>query len=264
MYIYKITNILNNKCYIGQTINTIEERWKRHQQDALSGRLDTHFANAIRKYGVENFTLELLDTASSPEELTQKEHDWIIYYNSVLEGYNETDAISKSGGNTYKYKTKEELTKIAEKISLTKQGGLNVNATAVKCRNIKTQEEFHFNSQAEMQDFFNAPNHLFISRRCLDHIKSPYLNEWEIAYEDMEYGEAAQNPKQEKNLSRTSQIESVTVLKISTGEEKTFKTYSEAERYFEQKPRAFSSKASKKPKTFIYKEEYQITKHYKK
>lgn len=264
MFIYKITNTINGKCYIGQTINTIEERWKRHQNDALSGRLNTHFANAIRKYGVDSFTLELLDIATSQEELTQKEHEWIVFFNSVREGYNETDAMSKCGGNTYKSKTQEELQQIAEKISITKQGGLNINAMAVKCRNIKTGEEYHFASQAEMQKFFNAPNHIFISRRCLGIIQKPYLDKWEIAYEIMEYGEAQQTSTLEKNKTRVSQIDSVTVKKLSTGEEKTFKTYAEAERYFEQKSRAFSSKASKKPDTFIYKEEYQITKHYKK
>lgn len=54
MYIYKITNLLNDKIYIGQTITSVEQRWKRHQNDALSGTLDTHFARAIRKYTPKN------------------------------------------------------------------------------------------------------------------------------------------------------------------------------------------------------------------
>ena len=51
MWIYKITNIQNKKMYIGQTIRPIEERFKRHLNDAIKGNLDTHFARAIRKYG---------------------------------------------------------------------------------------------------------------------------------------------------------------------------------------------------------------------
>ena len=43
MIIYKITNKQNGKMYIGQTINSLENRWKRHQSDALNNIIDTHF-----------------------------------------------------------------------------------------------------------------------------------------------------------------------------------------------------------------------------
>lgn len=116
MYIYKITNIINKKVYIGQSINSIEKRFHRHISDAMNNILDTHLARAIRKYGPENFIVELIDTASTQEELTQKEHDWTVFYNATEEGYNETDAINKCGGNTYKNKTPEELENIKNKI----------------------------------------------------------------------------------------------------------------------------------------------------
>lgn len=75
MIIYKITNIKNNKVYIGQTINSLEDRWRRHQTDALNNVIDTHFARAIRYYKPESFIAEIIDTAQTQEELTQKEHD---------------------------------------------------------------------------------------------------------------------------------------------------------------------------------------------
>ena len=109
MWIYKITNVQNNKVYIGQTIRPVEQRFHRHINDALNNILDTHFARAIRKYGKESFIIEVIDTANSQEELNQKEQYWIRFYNSVNEGYNETDAISKCGGNTYRSKTDEEM-----------------------------------------------------------------------------------------------------------------------------------------------------------
>lgn len=73
MWIYKITNLINNKVYIGQTIRPIEDRFKRHINDAVNNVLDTHLARAIRKYGKENFIIEEIDTASTQEELTLKE-----------------------------------------------------------------------------------------------------------------------------------------------------------------------------------------------
>lgn len=125
MFIYKISNTVNDKVYIGQTIRPIEDRFNRHINDATNNILDTHFARAIRLYGPDKFYIELLDTANNQEELTQKERNYIQLYNSVENGYNETDAISKCGGNTYKNKTKEEMNVIKEKIRQTKLGGKN-------------------------------------------------------------------------------------------------------------------------------------------
>ena len=115
MEIYKITNKINGKVYIGQTIRPVEYRFHRHINDAMHNILDTHFARAIRKYGPDQWQLEVIDAATTQDELNQKEQYWIKYYNSVEEGYNETDAISKCGGNTYQSKTEEELKEIGEK-----------------------------------------------------------------------------------------------------------------------------------------------------
>ena len=99
--IYKITNKLNNKIYIGQTNKTIEQRFARHINDAMSNRLDTHLARAIRLYGPEAFVVEQIDSANTQEELNQKEIQWIHFYDSIKQGYNETDSGLKCGGNTY-------------------------------------------------------------------------------------------------------------------------------------------------------------------
>ncbi len=96
--IYKATNKINNKIYIGQTIKTLEERIYHHVYRA-NHSLDithTHFINAIRKYGEENFIWEVIDKGENQEELNEKEIYWIKYYNSVNNGYNIQD-----GGNKY-------------------------------------------------------------------------------------------------------------------------------------------------------------------
>ena len=187
MYIYKITNTQNNKVYIGQTIRSVEERWRRHKNDALHNILNTHFARAIRYYGPDCFTVEIIDTAKTQRELTAKECYWISWYDSVKNGYNETNAEYKCGGNTYKNKTPEELKQIGEKIRQSKLGAKNPHSTKVKCKNINTNEEYHFDTQKQMQNFFNETNHQFVSRRCQGKIKKLYKNEWKIAYEENEY-----------------------------------------------------------------------------
>lgn len=187
MIIYKITNIQTQQVYIGQTINSLEDRIKRHKNDALNNIIDTHFARAIRYYGWDSFQYEIIETATTQDELNQKEQYWIRFYNSVKEGYNETDAISKCGGNTYQSKTAEEVEIIKDKIRQSKLGGKNPAATAVKCKNIETNEEYHFGSQAEVRDFFKETNHQFVSRRCLGTIKCLYQNKWLFAYEENDY-----------------------------------------------------------------------------
>lgn len=140
MWIYKITNIQNNKCYIGQSIRPVEQRFNRHLKDAINNKLDTHFSRAIRKYGPDNFIIEEIDTAENQDELNQKEQYWIRYYDSVKNGYNETDAIEKCGGNTYQSKTEEEMLIIKEKIRNTKLGSKNPMARKIKRINIENGE----------------------------------------------------------------------------------------------------------------------------
>ena len=141
MYIYKITNKVNGKVYIGQSIRPIEQRFQRHINDAVNNILDTHFARAIRKYGKENFYIELVETCDNQTELNLREQYWIRKYDSINNGYNETDATSKCGGNTYMSKTESEMKEISEKISKTKLGSKNPHSRSVKVFNIVTNEE---------------------------------------------------------------------------------------------------------------------------
>lgn len=224
MYIYKISNTVNNKIYIGQTIRPIEERFRRHINDAMNNILDTHLARAIRLYGPDKFRIEIIDTAESQEELTQKEHNYIIQYDTINSGYNETAAISKCGGNTYQSKTEEEMAAIKDKIRQTKLGGKNPHATKVKCHNVETNEELFFDSMSECVNFFGRDNHRFISSRCRGEIKSLYNGKWEFAYQDQEYNHFTLLPN-EKRSKR------VKVLNLETKEELTFNTAKDADRY---------------------------------
>ena len=66
--IYKITNLINNKIYIGKTKKDIETRFKEHLQNAIND-CQYNLSKAIRKYGIDNFNIEMIDTAESDEEL---------------------------------------------------------------------------------------------------------------------------------------------------------------------------------------------------
>lgn len=178
MWIYKITNDINNKVYIGQSSRNVKERFTRHLNDAMSNRLDTHFCRAIRKYGPEHFHYKIIDTAQSQEELNQKEHYWINYYNSVENGYNETDSILKCGGNTYLNKTKEEMDIIKEKIRQTKMGDRNPNHRKVIQTDLLTGEQIIFGSMQEGARYHKVKNKAFIQKRCDQQITKPYHNRY--------------------------------------------------------------------------------------
>ena len=183
MWIYKITNIQNNKIYIGQTIRPIEQRFHRHINDALNNILNTHFARAIRKYGKDNFVVEIIDTAQTQDELNQKERYWIQYYNSVQEGYNETDAISKCGGNTYQSKTEEEMETIKEKIRQTKIGAKNPMAKKIKRTNIITGEIDIFDTVISCAKACGIQNgKTSIVSRLNGQITSPFKKIWIFEY----------------------------------------------------------------------------------
>ena len=175
MWIYKITNIQNNKVYIGQTIRPIQQRFNRHINDALNNILDTHFARAVRKYGKENFVVEEIDKAQTQDELNKKEQYWINYYNSVEEGYNETNAISKCGGNTYRSKTEKEMEVIKEKIRKTKIGSKNPMARKIKRTNILTNEVDIFDTIIECAKACGIQNgKTSITTRLNGQVKSPF------------------------------------------------------------------------------------------
>ena len=183
MWIYKITNIQNNKIYIGQTIRPIQDRFHRHINDALNNILDTHFARAIRKYGKDNFIIEQIDQAQTQDELNKKEQYWIQYYNSVQNGYNETDAISKCGGNTYQSKTEKEMEVIKEKIRQTKLGAKNPMAKKIKRINIITNEIDIFDTIISCAKACGIKNgKTSITTRLNGQIKSPYKNTWIFEY----------------------------------------------------------------------------------
>ena len=90
-YIYKIDNLKNGKCYIGQTIN-YEKRIKQHKK----ARDDTALHRAIRKHGFENFIYGIVQIVPR-EDLDQREIMWIAARNTWKgHGYN-----SNAGGNTF-------------------------------------------------------------------------------------------------------------------------------------------------------------------
>lgn len=86
--IYKITNDINHKVYIGQTVQPLYGRWSMHKHRARCG-YKTHLYSAMNKYGIDAFSIEEIEKCPN-SILDDRERYWIRYYNSYNSGYNET------------------------------------------------------------------------------------------------------------------------------------------------------------------------------
>lgn len=87
--IYKVTNIQTKEIYIGKSV-AIGERWQNHVKSAcgLSGVAESQFQRALKKYGIQNFTWELLEETSK-DKLSEREKYYIDFYETTKYGYNE-------------------------------------------------------------------------------------------------------------------------------------------------------------------------------
>ena len=89
-YIYKITNLINGKAYIGKTLLTIEERWKEHCRDARKERCEKRpLYSAMNKYGFENFKVEQIEECDD-NTVNEQEVYWIEHFGTFKDGYNAT------------------------------------------------------------------------------------------------------------------------------------------------------------------------------
>lgn len=87
--IYKVTNTQTKEIYIGKS-TSIGDRWQNHIKSAygLSGVAESQFQRALKKYGIQNFTWELLEETPK-DKLTEREKYYIDFYETTKYGYNE-------------------------------------------------------------------------------------------------------------------------------------------------------------------------------
>lgn len=112
-YIYKISNSVNNKVYIGQTINNPEIRWNSHRKNIKNTTINRPLVDSMRILGIDKFRFEVL-VICFDESLDDMEIEYIKRYNSLHpNGYNYTE-----GGHFHKRPSEElrkKLSMIAKK-----------------------------------------------------------------------------------------------------------------------------------------------------
>ena len=117
--IYKITNKINGKCYIGQAID-IKRRWNDHRKEAFNPHSHCYeypLYRAMRKYGIGHFKFEIIEECLQ-EELNDKEIFYIAKYNAYGDGgYNQNEG---GNSNTHNYKlTFDDISQIINRLKTT-------------------------------------------------------------------------------------------------------------------------------------------------
>ena len=109
MWIYKITNQINGKSYIGQASDPYN-RWAKHRSRARNGNQMSAIHHAIKKYGVENFDFKVIDETTK-EKVDDLEKHYIKEYKSYENGYNLTKGgmVSVQTEETKKRMSKSKL-----------------------------------------------------------------------------------------------------------------------------------------------------------
>ena len=146
--IYKITNKINQKCYIGKSID-IEQRFKKHKTNAL-WKSDKNFKynyplyQAFRKYGIENFSFEILEECKE-EELDTKEQ---FYYNLFQPKYcltspDENVVLNLNVRKKISESLKGRIRTVEHCQNISKSLKYEKNIHSKKVRLYKTKDEFY-------------------------------------------------------------------------------------------------------------------------
>lgn len=153
--IYKIENLVNHKCYIGQAVD-INKRWRRHREtytDTTSREYEYPIYRAMRKYGIENFSFEIVEECLR-EELNEKERFYIEKYDTFFGGYNQT--LGGDGAVNTDFATKEAIIGIISDLENTDMlqreiaEKWNVDISSVNA--INTGRTWHHNRTYPIQD----------------------------------------------------------------------------------------------------------------
>lgn len=125
--IYLITNKVNGKLYVGQTISSLKQRLREHKCKSLKGKLSNKLSSAIREHGIANFHIQEILTVL-PEEADEVEEFFIWHYQSFQYGYN---SVKSSTGKSIASERTRKLQSDSRKRLLNENPGLKEHLSKI-------------------------------------------------------------------------------------------------------------------------------------
>ena len=166
MIVYKITNLLSGKIYVGQTVRTLEKRINQHKR-----RTESAISQAIKKYGWENFSAEVLEECETQKQIDEREMFWIAKLDCISpKGYNLNEG--GSGGRTPTDETRKKQSESAKRRFQNPDEHLKMSM-AQRIRFADSAE--HEKLSKAQKKYFNNPE-----RKCLNQRKILHLLQEQI------------------------------------------------------------------------------------
>lgn len=119
--VYRVSNKINNKMYIGQTIYSLHKRKIKHLSLANKKSPTNHFHRALKKYDKDNFIWDIIGYCTSKKELDAMEFHYIKYYDTYKNGYNMTLGGEGTIGRVCKESTKRKISKSKTGIKMSEE-----------------------------------------------------------------------------------------------------------------------------------------------
>ena len=199
--IYKWENLINHKCYIGQSID-LNKRIAHHFSNIKNGRYDNPLYRAINKYGLENFDVAIIEVLEASDDLKSKlderEKYYIQKYNSYgKNGYNQT--LGGDGGiSGYKFTSEQREHVSRNSIKVAEEKSRRIYMYNIKTRYIQIWIDVKHTAE------YLKVNGATIRKACLDKIHL-IKKEWVLGYSEIDVKTRAKDVSKYKNTGSFQQ-----------------------------------------------------------
>lgn len=200
--VYKITNTVNGKIYIGQTTRSVEQRFKEHLNE------ETYIGNSMRKHGIKKFTIEVIAECETPEELNACEIAKIDEYDCMApKGYNLTTGVYNGSPSkqtkdqiALKLRGRKQPKEVLDKKAAAKPGVQEKKAAAMnKYYEDPAKHEEHSAIMIEYYRIHGGPKH---SKKTKDKIAETLLGRKDSAEVKAHKTEAQKKRRAEERVKK--------------------------------------------------------------
>lgn len=225
--VYLITNKINGKKYVGQSID-IYRRWYQHEREYHNTLINL----AIKKYGISNFEFEIIEIVEDRSKLIDSEQHWISYYNTLStnhRGYNviHKDVIAKLYStqiiqvNAVDMQTVNEFVSISEAARILGVNKSNISRSVKYLWKTKIEESFFY-----FIDTQNYEDSIAKIKQGISYQAPKPEKNTSLIFQATEYGEILKTYKNLTEASRHSKVNPASISRVINGKQKLAGGYS--------------------------------------